>query len=124
MRAVSFTGNGDFPSGAKTWPKRYLRVSRRRQAPPRRAVSKSIRPSKQPHPRPYGANDRRHNSEQWKVIPDWRAAVVAAGKQKNRVVPDGPNESGNDSCHGNAVSLGKLRYKKSPITPIVAVKMK
>jgi hypothetical protein len=47
----------------------------------------------EPHPRPDEADGREQHGEQWKVVPDRCAAIVAVRKQKNGIVPQSPNES-------------------------------
>ena len=67
----------------------------------------------EPHPRPDEADGREQHGEQWKVVPDRCAAIVAVRKQKNGIVPQSPNESRNDGSRRKAVPFRKLRYKKS-----------
>src|SRR5450755_44257 len=67
----------------------------------------------EPHPCPHKAEGREQHSEQWKVVPDWCAAVVAVRQQKNGIVPQGPNQSRNDGSRRKAVSFRKFRHKKS-----------
>jgi hypothetical protein len=67
----------------------------------------------EPHPRPHKADGRQQHGEQWKVVPDRCAAVIAVCQQKNGIVPQGPNESRNDGGRRKAVSFRKFRYQKS-----------